>query len=127
MKRRYKLHEGDDQVPTRPASLEWIIGHPKFAQGVADQRAGRGFPADIDAWGDTNDAWNYERGRQWAMLAPRSVALKINGRISMQAVRWYSRAEILGPRATASRAYQEKENGNDKRLQGRGDFCSERS
>ncbi len=93
--KRYKLREGDDQVPTRPVSLEWIIGHPKFAQGVADVRGGRGYPAAFDAWQNTDDAWNYERGRQWATLAPRHVRLKFNGKITAAAVRWYCAAKIL--------------------------------
>lgn len=94
MKRGYKLRDGD-QLPTRVVTLEQIMSDPKFAQGVADVRAGRGYPADYDLWKETNDRWAYSRGRQWATATPRSVALKVNGKISTQAVSWYFRAEIL--------------------------------
>ena len=94
MKRGYKLRDGG-QVPTRLTSLDEIMGAPRFAQGVADQRAGRPYPNDHDCWSDTNDRWDYSRGRQWAAAAPRSVALKVSGKISTAAKRWYARAEIL--------------------------------
>jgi hypothetical protein len=30
--------------------------------------------------------WNYERGRQWVQQAPRTVALKRNGKITDEAL-----------------------------------------
>lgn len=93
MKRGYKLHDGD-QVPTRLTTVAEIIRHPKFARGVADRRAGRGYPADYDAWEDTNDRWAYERGRQWATVAPRHVALMFNGKVTQAAKDYYGH-EIL--------------------------------
>jgi hypothetical protein len=83
------------QVPTRPATIREIMERPEFALGVADARADRGYPVDYDSWAHTNDAWSYERGRQWATIAPRSVPLRTNGTITAAAVRWYGRADIL--------------------------------
>jgi hypothetical protein len=88
MKRGYRLRDGD-QVPTKTVSIEEIMSDPKFAQGVADVRAGCGYPEDYDCWGHTNSAWCYERGRQWAQLAPRNVPLKTNGKISPRALHVY--------------------------------------
>jgi hypothetical protein len=62
------------------------MSDPKFALGVADVRANRGYPADYDTWKD--DCWAYERGRQWAQIAPRSLPLKIKGRLNPQALRY---------------------------------------
>jgi hypothetical protein len=94
LKRGYRLRDGD-QVPTVPATIREIMADPAFGRGVADVRAGRGYPRDFDAWGHTNSAWSYERGRQWATIAPRSVPLRTNGSITAAAVRWYGRADIL--------------------------------
>jgi hypothetical protein len=85
----YRLRPGD-QVPTRPVTIHEIMSSWAFALGAADARAGRGYRADYDSWSDTNDRWNYERGRQWAARAPRTVALKRNGKITDEAVRWYT-------------------------------------
>jgi hypothetical protein len=63
----------------------------KFALGVADVRAGRSFPANYDDWGKGDDVWGYERGRMWARLTPRNVPLKVNGRVTEEAIRWYRR------------------------------------
>jgi hypothetical protein len=87
MKRyQYRLRDGD-QIPTRLVTRQEIMSDPKFALGVADARARRGYPADYDAWED--DRWAYERGRQWAQIAPRSLPLKINGKLNPQALLCY--------------------------------------
>ncbi len=95
MKRGYKLRD-DDQVPTRPATLDEIMGAPRFAQGVADQRR-RDVPirTTTTVWKHTNDRWDYSRGRQWATVAPRHVVLKVNGKVTTTALRWYACEEIL--------------------------------
>jgi hypothetical protein len=61
-----------------------------FALGVADARAGRGSHPDFDLW-KTNDQWSYERGRAWAVLTPRHIELKRNGRITDEAITWFAR------------------------------------
>jgi hypothetical protein len=88
LKPGYRLRDGD-QVPTRLTTIEAIMSNPRFAQGVADVRAGRSYPIDYDLWGHTNDAWCYERGRQWAALAPRNAPLKVNGKITQRAMDLY--------------------------------------
>jgi hypothetical protein len=65
-----------DQVPTRAVRTEWIIGRAAFRSGVEDVRAGRA--PRFDDFND-NDAWSYERGRLFAVLAPVSMPLKIDG------------------------------------------------
>jgi hypothetical protein len=69
-----------------------IMGCPKFALGVADVRAGRPQHPRYTQW-CTNDQWNYERGRAWAVQAPRSVPLKRDGELNDEAVRWYVRVK----------------------------------
>jgi hypothetical protein len=80
MKRAPKLRDGE-QIQTRPVSLVEIMSDPKFGQGAKDVRRGRGYPADYDVWKNTNGRWAYDRGRQWATVAPRHVVLKANGKI----------------------------------------------
>jgi hypothetical protein len=78
-----------DQIKTRKISIKSIMRDPKFTLGVADARAGKPFPPDYDSWRD--DRWAYERGRQWAALAPRNVRLKHNGKITEIAHSWFLR------------------------------------
>jgi hypothetical protein len=52
---------------------------PLFAVGVDDYRRGRPIPADIDTW-HPDRAWQYERGRQWAALAPIGTLIRVLGR-----------------------------------------------
>jgi len=59
---------------------------PAFALGAADVRAGLPFRRQYDRW-DTNTQWNYERGRAWALLAPRHVKIRgRDGKLSSAAV-----------------------------------------
>jgi hypothetical protein len=88
MKHGYRLRDGD-QVPTRPTTVEEIMSWPTFALGVADVRAGREFRAAYESWADTNDRWNYERGRAWACVTQRNVVLKRNGKVTDEAIRWF--------------------------------------
>jgi hypothetical protein len=87
LKRGYRLRDGD-QIPTRWTTIPAIMRQPTFALGVADARAGRDYHPDYDLW-DTNGQWGYERGRAWAAVAPRNVALKCNGEINPKAVTYY--------------------------------------
>ena len=84
----YRLREGD-QIPTRPVTIFEIMSAPEFALGVTDARAGRPYRPGYDTWSDTGMRWNYERGRQWGRLAPRTVLLKRSGKVTAEAVRWY--------------------------------------
>jgi hypothetical protein len=67
-----------EQVSTSPPTIKAIMRSPHFTFGAEDTRAGRPFRADYEKWGG-NAQWNYERGRQWAMLVPPRVALKKPG------------------------------------------------
>jgi hypothetical protein len=83
----------EEQEPTHPVSIHWIMSQPQFTLGAADARAGRRYHADYDLW-NINGQWNYERGRMWAAMAPRNVPLKRAGKINPEAVHYY-RDEII--------------------------------
>jgi hypothetical protein len=78
-----------EQEPTQPISIRTVMRNPCFAAGAADARAGLPFRADYDRW-DVNDQFDYERGRAWALLTPRDVPLKRNGKLNERAVLWFS-------------------------------------
>ena len=91
---RYHLRDRDQiptQIPTWPVTIMEIMASPLFERGVADARSGRGYPPDYDTWEDGE--WAYERGRQWATLAPPHVKLKINGKITAAALRLFQEHE----------------------------------
>jgi hypothetical protein len=81
------------QVPTVPTTVQEIMSSPYFALGATDRRAERGYRAAYTAW-RTNDQWAYERGRAWAILAPRSVELRRDGKLNPAAIQWFHK-EIL--------------------------------
>ncbi len=81
------------QVLEIPTTIEAIMDSREFALGVIDGRAGRGHRSAYATW-DGNQQWDYEHGRQWAALAPRSVVLKRNGKLTAEAKRWFT-ADIL--------------------------------
>jgi hypothetical protein len=67
-----------------------------FARGVSDKRNDRApaFEA-YNFYQDENEKaagakldglWNYERGRQWACIAPPSMPLRIDGKLNPEAV-----------------------------------------
>jgi hypothetical protein len=74
-----------EQVSSQEASIEWVMSSPYFEYGVNDKRAKRGFRTAYTDW-EINDQWNYERGRAWASVAPRSLALKLHGKLNPRAV-----------------------------------------
>lgn len=71
------------QVNTVPITSEDIMRTDAFRRGVDEVRCGRS--PDFDhAAGDT---WDYERGRQWGLIAPRGMPLFIGkNRINPEAV-----------------------------------------
>jgi hypothetical protein len=81
-----------DQVPVQPVTIEEIMSRPGFELGVADVRAGRPYRLDYDLWPETNDQWDYERGRQWATVTPSNVRLKFCGRVTVEALNWFVRS-----------------------------------
>ena len=86
----HKRRHDADQVPTSPVTVEWIMRQPTFLLGVADARANRSYHCHYDHW-DTNGQWNYERGRMWGVVVPRSVPLKSSGKIAPEAIAWFHR------------------------------------
>jgi hypothetical protein len=95
----------EEQIVTRPVTIEWIMSDPGFALGFAHIRAGKRF----DPWFGVkpfmgNDertivsrAWGYERGRAFACLAPRHMPLRlVDGRLNPEAVKLCNRAFDLG-------------------------------
>jgi hypothetical protein len=75
-----------DQVFTLPTSIEDIMSRREFAEGVHDVRFG--LPPRFDHYHD-DDFWAYERGRLFALLAPPSMQIKVNGRLNRKAVALY--------------------------------------
>jgi hypothetical protein len=84
-----------DQIPTVGTTVEAIMESPLFERGVGDARSGRGYPFDYDTLKD--NLWAYERGRQWARVVPRHITLKVNGKITAQALQafWDHSNDIL--------------------------------
>jgi hypothetical protein len=76
---------GDIPRPA-PRALEWIMNEPAFSIGVDDYRAGRPMRDLEEEGADTNAQWNYERGRQWAAIAPREMPVRIKGKLNRAAV-----------------------------------------
>jgi hypothetical protein len=69
-----------EQVATIATTPRKIMASASFA-GAADVRAGK--PTRFDSFVDD---WDYERGRQWAFLAPMSMPLRIGGKLNHAAV-----------------------------------------
>jgi hypothetical protein len=94
------------QVPTRGTTAKAIMRTAAFLAGVDDVRNGRppnyetfNFSAgedDLDAKEKINAHWNYERGRQWASLAPRSMLVKVDGALNPKAIALYEAARNRG-------------------------------
>jgi hypothetical protein len=58
------------QAKTRRVTIEVVMRTAAFRRGVADVRAGRSPRFDKQEEGDD---WDYERGRQFGVLAPRDM------------------------------------------------------
>jgi hypothetical protein len=79
----------------RATSVAEIMGSPKFALGVQDVRAGRGFCRDYDGWESTNDRWLYECADNGRGFVPRTIPLKIDGRIAPEALRLFRKHPVM--------------------------------
>jgi hypothetical protein len=80
------------QADTIGSTPRQILRSAAFAAGAADVRAGK--PTRFDSFGD--DDWNYERGRQWAFIAPMSMPLRSGGKLNHEALRLLTRALLRG-------------------------------
>jgi hypothetical protein len=72
-------HAPPAQVETVGVTIQNIIRSRSFQIGVAEVRAGR--PPRFD-----RDDWEYERGRQFGIVAPRSLPLMRGKRVNPRAV-----------------------------------------
>jgi hypothetical protein len=66
-------------VPPVRTTINKIIRGDAFHRGVAEIRAG--LPPHFDRYDD----WDYERGRQWALVAPHSMPLMIGRKVNPEA------------------------------------------
>jgi hypothetical protein len=95
----------ETQVPEVPVSSREIMRSAAFKRGVDDVRAGRApcydqfnFSQDdgkFEASYRTNSHWHYERGRQWARIAPRSMPVWIGGKLNPDAITLMQSGDIL--------------------------------
>ena len=81
-----------DQVKTEYIGASYFLQSREFARGVDDVRAGRPARFDDYAWDQggmpaTDRQWAYEKGQQFATIAPRSMPLRINGKLNLDALR----------------------------------------
>jgi hypothetical protein len=70
---------GHWQVPTQGVPTERIMLDRAFIRGFDEVRAGRPFDYFAD------DAWEYERGRLFAYIAPISMPLPESGELNRRA------------------------------------------
>jgi hypothetical protein len=77
------------QVSTRNVCTWTLMRPAAFARGVAEVRAGIAPDYDHPSIGD---AWAYERGRQWALIAPRTMPLRIGRQPNPKAIRLFDLA-----------------------------------
>lgn len=79
------------QVKTVGKTARWTMGRAAFMQGYREAR--KGLPMDYDVYtegGRTNDRWQYERGRQFALLYAGTV--KQGNRVLPEAQRAFIQA-----------------------------------
>jgi hypothetical protein len=90
------------QVATVAVDAASIMRRAAFLRGFNDVRAGR--PACFDAYNFNqgnedrkdlvNASWDYERGRQFATIAPVSMPLRRRGKLNRAALFLYLMANI---------------------------------
>lgn len=71
------------QVKTANTTCKAVIRSKAFVTGFNEVRIGK--PFNYDAFRDANDQWNYERGRQFAMIFPGKIK---HGATVSQAAAW---------------------------------------
>jgi hypothetical protein len=84
--------EISDQVKTEHIGASYFLESRDFARGVEDVRAGRPPRFDDYAWDQsdtpaTDRQWAYEKGRQFGIIAPKSMALRNKDKINLDALR----------------------------------------
>jgi hypothetical protein len=84
---------GAKQVKTKLTTTAKIMSSPAFGVGFNDARTG--IPFDWRKGADTagtNGAWDYERGRLFAHIAPITMLLYINSELNPEAVSLFDAA-----------------------------------
>jgi hypothetical protein len=84
-----------EQVETEIVAVEKLMTPADFNRGVAEVRAGTPPNFDIPER-EIADAWAYERGRQFGLIAPAGMPLRVGGRINRKAVALFEAAERRG-------------------------------
>jgi len=84
---RLRRHQADTVSTTIPQ----VMRRRLFRQGIEDLRAGR--PPRFDDFEDSY--WAYERGRQWAVVAPKTMPVMIGTRVNPKAVAVFVTGGIL--------------------------------
>jgi hypothetical protein len=74
------------QADSHCVSFKTIMRTAAFRHGVNDVRKGRAPRFDAE-WGD--DIWDYEKGRQFGIISPRSMAIVIDGQLNPEAVDFF--------------------------------------
>ena len=77
-----------EQVKTHRVSIETIMRTTAFRRGVVDVRTGRKPRFDEEANGPSA-GWYYERGRQFASLAPRNLPIVLDQQLNPHAVEFF--------------------------------------
>ena len=78
----------DSVVPTRSVTVRAIIRSKTFNEGVSDVRRGRAPRFE-------REDFEYERGRQWATVAPMSMPTMINGKVNPAAMSLFFEVPII--------------------------------
>lgn len=76
------------QVPTKAGKPESAMRSAPFVRGFKEARAGK--PLNYEAFPYTGDQWQYERGRQFALMY--NGALKDGARLTYDARRAFHNA-----------------------------------
>jgi len=69
-----------EQIETVPTTAQRVMSHPRFAQGVADVRSGKGFPADYDTWAERDQTWSLLFGHKMSRpnLQNKAIASRVS-------------------------------------------------
>jgi len=80
------------QIKTRVVTLKSIIHNRYFTLGFTEVLQGKPFSPEYDKWA-TNEQWQYERGRQFAILTKGEVPPKVGKKVSNWAI--YAYADLM--------------------------------
>jgi hypothetical protein len=83
------------QLPVIAISIERVMRSAAFRRGVDEVRAGKA-PHFLDNDEETDNTWQYERGRQFAVIAPRSMPILIERKLNPKAVALFCAAHRRG-------------------------------